>query len=53
MMTIAVMGLAGPLAMAVCEGLRLPRVRYTRNGGMRFLRIGKLQMSWCICRRGI
>lgn len=25
-------------------------VRYTRNGGMRFLRIGKLQLSWCVCR---
>lgn len=26
------------------------RVRYTRNGGMRFLRIGRLQMSWCVCK---
>lgn len=25
-------------------------VRYTRNGGMRFLRIGRLQLSWCMCR---
>ncbi len=31
----------------------LPRVRYTRNGGMRFLRVGRVQMSWCLCRRGI
>ena len=31
----------------------LPRVRYTRNGGMRFLRVGRVQMSWCLCRKGI
>ena len=23
---------------------------FTRNGGMRFLRIGRLQLSWCVCR---
>lgn len=32
---------------------RAPRVRYTKNGGMRFLRIGRLQTSWCICKRGL
>lgn len=24
--------------------------RYTHNGGMRFLRIGRLQTSWCVCK---
>jgi hypothetical protein len=24
-------------------------IRFTRNGGMNFLRIGRLQTSWCIC----
>lgn len=24
-------------------------MRYFKVGGMRFLRIGKLQVSWCIC----
>lgn len=28
------------------------RVRYTRNGGIRFLRIGRLQFSFCICKKG-
>lgn len=28
-------------------------VRYTRNGGIRFLRIGRLQVSVCICKRSI
>ena len=33
----------------------LPRrwYRYTRNGGMRFLRVGRLQLSWCICNRSL
>lgn len=31
----------------------MPRCRYTKNGGMRFLRIGRLQMSWCVCRTSI
>jgi hypothetical protein len=24
-------------------------IRFTRNGGMTFLRIGRLQWSWCVC----
>lgn len=32
-------------------GDMLPRTRYTRNGGMRFFRISRFQLSWCICRR--
>ena len=27
--------------------------RYTRRGAMRFLRIGRLQFSWCVCRARI
>lgn len=30
-----------------------PVTRYTRNGGMRFLRIGRLQLSWCVCRSSL
>ncbi|MBZ4270903.1 hypothetical protein LAM69_23765, partial [Mycobacterium tuberculosis] len=30
---------------------RLPFVRFTRNGALRFLRIGRLQLSWCMCRK--
>lgn len=25
-------------------------IRYTRNGALRFLRVGRVQMSWCICK---
>jgi hypothetical protein len=32
---------------------QLPRARYTRRGGMRFFRIGKLQFSFCVCRESI
>ena len=24
--------------------------RYTRNGALRFLRVGRVQLSWCICK---
>lgn len=41
---------AGCLAHA---GEFLPRTRYTRNGGMRFFRIGRLQTSWCVCKRSL
>jgi hypothetical protein len=27
------------------------RLRYRHVGGLRFLRIGRLQMSFCVCRR--
>jgi hypothetical protein len=26
-------------------------MRYFKVGGLRFLRIGRLQLSWCVCRR--
>jgi hypothetical protein len=25
-------------------------IKYTRNGGIRFLRIGRIQLSFCICK---
>jgi hypothetical protein len=25
-------------------------IRYTRNGALRFLRVGRIQLSWCICK---
>ena len=28
-----------------------PRMRYRRVGGLRFLRVGRVQMSWCLCRK--
>lgn len=28
----------------------LPVIRYTRNGGIRFFRFGRLQFSFCICK---
>lgn len=24
-------------------------IRFTRNGGLTFLRVGRLQLSWCVC----
>lgn len=45
--------LVGTLAHATELFPRMPRVRYTKNGGMRFLRIGRLQTSFCICRASI
>jgi len=26
-------------------------LKYMHIGGLRFLRIGRLQLSWCICKR--
>lgn len=51
----AFIGIIGPMAHATLDqtGRILPRVRYTKNGGMRFLRIGRLQMSWCVCKASI
>jgi hypothetical protein len=45
--SLACFGAAGLLAIAA------PQVRYTRNGGMRFLRVHRLQLSWCICNRSL
>ena len=32
-------------------GAPWPRVSYRRVGGLRFLRVGRLQMSFCLCRK--
>ena len=50
MLTIALFGFVGSLAHAV---ELLPRTRYTKRGGMRFFRIGRLQTSFCICKKGL
>lgn len=48
-----------PLAMFLFAGCLahaaeiLPRTRYSKHGGMRFFRIGRLQTSWCICRNAL
>ena len=36
----------------LCLALAVATVpaRYTRNGGMRFLRVGRIQLSFCLCR---
>jgi hypothetical protein len=26
-------------------------MRYFKVGGLRFLRIGRFQLSWCVCKR--
>jgi hypothetical protein len=28
-----------------------PNMRYFKVGGLRFLRIGRFQISWCMCKR--
>lgn len=32
---------------------QLPRIKYMRRGGLRFLRIGRLQFSYCLCKESI
>lgn len=53
MLTIAIFGFVGSLAHAADMLPSMPRIRYTKNGGMRFLRIGRLQTSFCICRKAL
>lgn len=31
----------------------LPRMRFRRVGGLSFFRIGRLQLSWCVCRASL
>lgn len=47
---LVLLGFAGTLAHA-CDFL--PRVRYTRHGRLRFLRVGRLHVSWCVCKQGL
>ena len=49
---LIISGFALCLGHAACP-VAWPRTRYTKNGGMRFLRIGRLQLSWCLCRSSI
>lgn len=30
--------------------MKILNIKYSKHGGMRFLRIGRLQVSWCICK---
>jgi hypothetical protein len=48
-------GLVAPLIHAALDDgtPRRQLIRYTRNGGMRFLRVHRLQFSFCVCRKGI
>ena len=50
MTTLAVLGLVTPLAHATLGGL-LPRFTNRKVGGIRFIRLGRLQLSFCICRK--
>ena len=42
---------------ALCVAAAVPAInlkwRYTKNGGMRFLRVYRLQVSWCVCKKGL
>lgn len=31
----------------------LPRMRFRRVGGLSFFRVGRLQLSWCVCRASL
>ena len=37
--------------MSNTERWRNPMVKYFKVGGLRFLRIGRLQVSWCMVRK--
>ena len=50
---LAIIGLTAPLAHMVTEGMHMPRVKYMKVGGLRFLRIGRLQLSFCVCRQSL
>lgn len=53
MTTIATFALVLPFAHAVLDGATGWPVRMRKVGGIRFLRIGKLQFSFCVCRKSI
>ena len=44
---------AAAVAEHVIPQIRLPRCRYTRRGGLRFLRIGRFQFAFCKCKESI
>lgn len=41
------------VCIAMAFALAMSPIRYTRNGGMRFFRIARLQVSWCVCRTSL
>lgn len=36
----------------LCQSVKLPTFKAFRVGGLRFVRVGRLQMSFCIVRKG-
>ena len=47
MTTLAIIGLAAPLAHAACDGITFP-VSYRRVGGLHFLKLYRLTLSWSL-----
>jgi hypothetical protein len=50
--TLLVLGL-GLCGVHAATDWQLPRVKLTRRGGLRFLRIGRWQFSFCKCKESI
>lgn len=50
MQTTILVAALGLYAAIVVATLTLPRVRYTRRGALRFIRIGRLQLSFVVCK---
>jgi hypothetical protein len=46
---------SGFAMVAICTAgdWQFPRVRFTRRGGLRFLRVGRLNVSWSVSRNPI
>jgi len=50
---LTILGFAGVLGHTVMAGARMPGFRYSKVGGLRFLRFGRLQLSFCVCKASI
>ena len=50
---LTLIGFAGVLGHSVFDGAKLPGFRYSKVGGLRFLRFGRLQLSFCVCKASI
>jgi hypothetical protein len=50
--TILVLGL-GLVGFHAAADWQLPRVKTMRRGGLRFLRVGRFQFTFCKCRESI
>lgn len=48
--SLILIGLTAPLMHAADM---LPRMRYRKVGGLRFLRVGRFQFSFCKCKESI